>query len=264
MKMKKIVVTNDKGGASKSTTSFQVLGAYFLYKNIDAEIVEFDDENKDSKNFVKSQIKTRQVRVGSDVSVELKNSILKEFTDSKNTIYDVGGNKTTTIFFDALRSTRMFKKVDLWVIPASGGHQDIENMKKIYNKIKELDANANILLSLSRVRNMSNYEFQYRKLFADKELSALKHIVIEDSDAIDLSRDMKKSAYEIAIDNTAKQEFEKKFNEMINKKDIDQNQIIQLSNTLGVFDDSEKFLNEVLYPAFQTIESIIRGDNNDK
>ena len=256
--MKKIVVINDKGGASKSTTSFQILGAYFLANNLNGTIVEFDDENQDSKIFTDSKIKTRQIKVGDSMTAELKNRILKEFANSNICGYDIGGNKTTTIFLNALKATRMYKKVDLWVIPASGGHQDIENMEKMYHKIKTLDKNAKILLTLSKVRNVNNYKFQYRKLFKNSILNQLPYIVIQDSDVIDLSRDMKKSAYEIAINTDAKKELEKVFEKLIEPKNPDENQVIELSTTLSVFDQSEDFLEDILKPAFDVISKVTK------
>lgn len=253
----KIVIVNDKGGASKSTTGFQIFGAYFLSNNLDGTVVEFDDENKDSKIFTDSKIKTRQVKVGDSLSAELKNRVLKDFTSNEICVYDIGGNKTTTIFLDALRATRMYKKVDLWVIPASGGSQDIENMEKMYHKIKALDKNAKILLSLSKVRNTENYKFQYRKLFANPTLNQLEHIIIKDSDVIDLSRDMHMSAYEIAIDTATKDEFEKVFEKVIDEENVDQEKVIELSNMLSVFDQSEDFLTDILHPAFDVISKVI-------
>ena len=258
MKMKKVVIANDKGGASKSTTSFQIFGAYFLYKKLNGTVVEFDDENRDTKNFTDSKIKTRQVKVGDSLTAELKNRVLREFTSPEICAYDVGGNKTTTIFFETLRTTRMYKKVDLWVIPASGGHQDIENMEKTYNKIKEINKNAKILLSLSKVRNIENYKFQYRKLFANPILNQLPYIVIQDSDVIDLSRDMHKSAFEIAVDTNSKTELEKVFETYIDQENIDQEKVIELSTTLSVFDQSEDFLQEILKPAFDVISKVTK------
>lgn len=257
MKMKKVVIANDKGGASKSTTSFQILGAYYIYMELNGTVVEFDDENQDSKIFTNSKIKTRQVKVGDSMTAELKNRVLKDFTSRDICVYDIGGNKTTTIFLDTLKATRMFKKVDLWVIPASGGSQDIENMEKMYNKIKALDKNAKILLSLSKVRNTENYKFQYRKLFANETLNQLPHIIIKDSDVIDLSRDMHMSAYEIAIDSATKDEFEKVFEAVIDDEKVDQNKVIELSNMLSVFDQSEEFLENILKPAFDVITKAI-------
>ena len=119
MKKKKIIVVNTKGGSAKSTTSFQVVGSYFLSKNLSAQLLEFDDENKDSEHFTKSTIKTDRVEVnGGD---GLNDTLREWFLKDENLVFDIGGNKTTTLFIEALKSSRMYKRVDLVIIHMSGG-----------------------------------------------------------------------------------------------------------------------------------------------
>ena len=107
--MKYIVVTNHKGGASKSTTTMQVCGAYALYKGLQAKVWEFDDENKDSQNFTKSEILSEQIEVGNgaEITTTLRD-LFNNNSDADIKLFDIGGNKTTTIFLDGLKKSRMY------------------------------------------------------------------------------------------------------------------------------------------------------------
>ena len=113
MKKIKMVITNHKGGSSKSTKTMQVGGAYGLYKGLQAQIFEFDDENKDSQNFTKSAILSEQIEVGdgAEITTTLRDLFSKD-SDTDIHLFDVGGNKTTTLFLEGLKKSRMFKKVD--------------------------------------------------------------------------------------------------------------------------------------------------------
>jgi len=70
-----IAVVNTKGGASKSTVAFQVAAASFLEKKQEVQLIEFDDENKDSETFSNSKIKSSQVEIGDGTDVD---EVLKE------------------------------------------------------------------------------------------------------------------------------------------------------------------------------------------
>ena len=93
----------------------------------------------------------------------------------------------------------MYKKVTVFLIPMSGGSQDLKNAKKTLVTILEMDSNANIMFCLSRVRNPKRVQFQYGDFFNDKELQKYPYIVLKDSDVIDLSRKLKKSVYELGL-----------------------------------------------------------------
>ena len=105
-----IAVVNTKGGSAKSTTTTQVGGAYALDKELSSKIWEFDDENKDSQNFTKSAIQSEQIVVGD--GAEITTTLRDLFTDNDVDIklLDVGGNKTTTIFLEGLKKSRMFNR----------------------------------------------------------------------------------------------------------------------------------------------------------
>ena len=128
-----ISVVNTKGGASKSTVAFQVAAASFLTKKQEVQQIEFDDENKDSETFSNSKIRSTQVEIGdgTDVDEVLKNTLL--VPNDKNLVIDVGGNKTTTSIIEGLKKTRLYRKIDLFIIPMSGSYQDLKMPKRPMN-----------------------------------------------------------------------------------------------------------------------------------
>ena len=244
-----IAVVNTKGGASKSTVAFQVAASSFLAKSQEVQLIEFDDENKDSETFSNSKIKSSQVEIGdgTDVDEVLKDTIL--VPKDKNIVIDVGGNKTTTIIIEGLKKTRLYRKIDLFIIPMSGGYQDLKNAEKTYEMIKGFG--VPVIFALSRVRNPKRLQFQYGdffKTFPDEE-----YIVLTESDVVDLSRNNKKSIYEIAFDSESKGTFEKALDKAF---DADNNDEIAFYSTLlQIFDESEVYVEKILTPAFEVIKS---------
>lgn len=51
----------------------------------------------------------------------------------------MGGNQTSTEFIHALSATHMHNMIDLFIIPISGGHQDVVNAKATYDLISKFD-----------------------------------------------------------------------------------------------------------------------------
>ncbi|MDD5406943.1 MAG: hypothetical protein PHE73_08415 [Sulfurovaceae bacterium] len=247
-----IAVLNTKGGASKSTVALQVAAAYFLHKNQNVDLYEFDDENKDSLNFTYSEIKSKQIKIGEgkDISDILRNSIL-EFK-GENLVIDVGGNKTTTIFIDGLKKSRIFKKIDLIIIPMSGGSQDLSNAIKTYDMVKELD--VPILFALSRVTNMNRLKFKYNDFFM--YFPTNNYIALAESDVIDLSRSVNKSVYEVAVDKEFKSILEKELDEAFDKNDNEKAKL--LSFKYEISGEAEQYLNDILHPAWKTIDALCK------
>jgi hypothetical protein len=258
--MKNIIITNHKGGASKSTTTMQVGAAYALYKNIKPKIWEFDDENKDSQNFTKSAIISEQIEVGdgTEITTTLRNLFTNNSTGVDVKLFDVGGNKTTTILLEGLKKSRMYKKVDLFIIPMSGGSQDLKNAKKTVDAILNMDVNANIMFCLSRVRNLKRVQFQYGDFFNDKDLKKYPFITLKDSDVIDLSRKLKKSVYELATDLDSKREIENAFDKALD--DNDSPKINNLSIMLEIYDEAEDYLKTTLVPAFNELDKVLNKE----
>ena len=246
-----IAVVNTKGGASKSTVAFQVAAASFLAKNQEVQLIEFDDENKDSETFSSSKIESYQVEIGDGTDIEevLKNTLL--VSSSENLVIDVGGNKTTTIIIDGLKKTRLYRKIDLFIIPMSGGHQDLKNAQKTYELIK--DFGVPVIFALSRVRNPKRLKFQYGEFF--KVFPDEKYLVLKESDVIDLSRRNAKSIYEIAFDEEEKKIIEDMLDDAFDNDD--NRRIAQFSTVLQIYDESEEYAEKILKPAFEVIEQLV-------
>lgn len=253
----KIAIVNTKGGASKSTTAFQIASTYMLSKGLNFKHIELDDENQDAEAFSKSKIITEQVAVenGDNLNDTIRNLLLK----NENLVIDVGGNKTTTLFLQNLKKTRMYRLIDLFIIPSSGGSQDIKNAVRTYKTIKEMNPDAKVLFVLSRVRNPNRVKFQFREFFVNNEIDEKdkqNYIILKDSDVVDLSRILKKSIYEIVEDKNTKQKLEKEFDKAL--LDGDNNTIESLSIMLEIIDEAENFFNEYIIPAFQKLDEILK------
>ncbi|WP_428023945.1 division plane positioning ATPase MipZ [Arcobacter sp.] len=251
-----IIICNTKGGASKSTTAFQVAGTYFLTKAQEIELYELDNQNRDSANFSKSAIKSTQIQV--DFNKELNNTVRDLFLsqNAQNKVIDVGGNQTTTAFISALKSTHMFNMVDLFIIPVSGGHQDVINAKATNDLIFEFG--KKIVFCLSRARHPHNsprLKFQFQNFF--KTFIKPKYFVLEDSDVIDLSRNLKKSVYELANDEIEIENINQKLLNAFEKKDNDT--IYSYSQILEILEDSKKYKETNIDVAHQVLDEVLNG-----
>lgn len=251
-----IVIVNTKGGASKSTTAFQVASTYFLAKIQEIELFELDNQNKDSANFSKSLIKSTQIEV--DFNKELNNTVRDLFLNenAQNKVIDVGGNQTTTAFISALKSTHMHNIVDLFIIPVSGGHQDVINAKTTFDLISDFD--KRVVFCLSRARHPHNsprLRFQFQNFF--KTFKNPTYFVLEDSDVIDLSRNLKKSVFELANDETELQNINQKLLESFEKKDNDA--IYSYSQIIEILEDAKKYKETNIDIAHQVLDEVLNG-----
>ena len=166
-----IVTSNTKGGSSKSTSTTQSIATYFIAVGQEVELLELDNQNQDAKIFSKSKIKSRQINVDAnakDLNQTIRDLFLGE--DKNNKVMDIGGNATTSNFLQSLKSTHMYNMVDLFVIPMSGGSQDLKNAKDTLQMILVMNSNANVLFALSRVRNPKRVQFQYGDFLQDEKL----------------------------------------------------------------------------------------------
>ncbi|MCR8710985.1 division plane positioning ATPase MipZ [Aliarcobacter butzleri] len=249
-----IVIINSKGGASKSTTAYQVASTYFLYKNEEVELFELDNQNKDSSNFTNSQIKSVQIQV--DFDKQLNNTTRDLFLnqDSKNKVVDVGGNQTTTEFISAINQTKMYNLIDLFIIPISGGHQDVVNAKATYDLISNFGKKVVFCLSRSRhPHNSPRLKFQYQNFF--KTFKNPNYFVLQDSDVIDLSRTFKKSVFELANDGTEIENINSKLLKAFDDKNNDE--IYQYSQILEILEDSKKYKETNIDLAHQILDEVL-------
>lgn len=253
-----ILVVQSKGGSSKSTTAMQVIAPYFLAKSQKVELLELDNQNQDAEIFSKSKIKTKQINVDANAK-DLNQTVRDLFLDEDkihNRVLDIGGNATTSNFLQSLKSTHMYNMVDLFVIPMSGGSQDLKNAKNTLKMILGMNSNAKVLFALSRVRNPKRVQFQYGDFFNDEELKKYPYrIILPESDCIDLSRKLKKTVYELAEDVQEKENINQKLLEAFDKND--KNSIYSYSLILEILEDSQAYKIEVIDAAHKVIDEVL-------
>ncbi|MCT7620497.1 hypothetical protein [Aliarcobacter butzleri] len=250
-----ILVVQSKGGSSKSTTAMQVIAPYFLAKSQEVELLELDNQNQDAEIFSKSKIKTKQINVDANAK-DLNQTVRDLFLDEdKNRVLDIGGNATTSNFLQSLKSTHMYNMVDLFVIPMSGGSQDLKNAKNTLQMILSMNSNAKVLFALSRVRNPKRVQFQYGDFFNDEELKKYPYIILPESDCIDLSRKLKKTVFELAQDEQEKDNINQKLLEAFDKND--KNSIYSYSLVMEILEDSQNYKIEVIDVAHKVIDEVL-------
>ena len=219
-------------------------------------LYELDNQNKDSANFENSQIESIQIQV--DFDKQLNNTVRDLFLrqDSKNKVIDVGGNQTTTEFINAINQTKMYNLVDIFIIPISGGHQDVVNAKATYELIQGFGKEVIFCLSRSsHPRNSPRLKFQFRNFFQTFENPT--YFVLEDSDVIDLSRTFKKSVYELANDKSEIENINSKLLQAFDKKN--NNEIYQYSQILEILEDAKKYKETNIDVAYQVLDQVLNG-----
>lgn len=162
---------------------------------------------------------------------------------------------TTTNFLQSLKSTHMHNMVDLFVVPMSGGSQDLKNAKETLKIILDMNKNLKILFALSRVRNPKRVQFQYGDFFNDNELKKYPYIILPESDCIDLSRKLKKTVFELAQDEQEKDNINQKLLEAFDKKD--KNSIYSYSLVMEILEDSQAYKTEVIDVAHQILDEVL-------
>jgi len=107
-----------------------------------------------------------------------------------------------------------------------------------------------VIFALSRVRNPKRLQFQYGDFF--RAFPKAEYIVLTESDVVDLSRQNKKSIYEIAHDSETKAIMEAGLDKAF---DADNNEeIAAYSTLLQIFDESEAYVENILSLAFEKID----------
>jgi len=251
-----IAVVNTKGGAGKSTFALQIAASYFLYNKKAVELIEFDDENKDAESFPNSSIRTRQVKVGDGSAITdiLRETLLKK--QAENTVLDVGGNKTTTILIEGLKKSMLYKRIDLMIIPMSGGTQDLKNAEKTYDLVKDFD--IPIMFGL-RVRNIERLRYQYQDYF--RYFPTNPYIFMSESGVIDLSRNEQKSIYEVAIDKEKVKLLEKDLMEAFDEDNYEKSNY--LSWKRETYMEAQNYFVNILIPAWERIAAMLKFDAAD-
>jgi len=193
------VSINSKGGVGKSTLANQILPAYLYLKNgSKTRLIEIDDENEDSKDLAASEIldiraiHTSQIKTIDEVFID----------DDVDTIIDVGGNKTATIFLSEMKKIGEVENI-VWLIPIGQGRQDAANALDTSNAIKEIDADAKIIYVLSNSKS-DDLEWEYLHFFGNDYLDTPfaiqtdSYIVIPHSDIVNNAKTFGKTVYDIS------------------------------------------------------------------
>ena len=197
---------NTKGGAGKSTLMSQVLAPYLFQNNQrKANLIEIDDENNDSVVFLKSEIVHCTILPTAQIS-----KIDEIFFDDKDTLVDVGGNKTATIFLKEMKKIQEYENI-IWFIPLGAGEQDNQNAWETHNSIKEMHSEAHIIFVLSNVKT-AYLEWEFLHFFGHAYLNTemaimnqiedVQYITVNTATIINNSRTFSKTVQDISINPT--------------------------------------------------------------
>lgn len=253
-----ILVLNTKGGSGKSTTALQIASTFFLSKGEPVELCELDNQNQDAAAFSATSVKTRQVQV--DANAKDLNATVRDLfmRVAENTVIDVGGNETTSKFIASLRETSMHRLVNLIIIPISSGAQDFVNAKRTLELVSEF--NIPVIFSLTRSRHgrdSKRLQFQYSSFFTEFG-SKYPYFVLVDSDVVDLSRKLKKTIFELSVDEPLKTELEKQLDVAFIA--MDRPAIYSHSLTLEILGDAKIFTEECISPAHSVIFGALNNE----
>ncbi len=202
------IVINSKGGVGKSTLANQILTAYLFLKNNTkkVQLIEIDDENKDSAIFAKSNILDAK-----QLTTKQLFEIDEIFLDDDDVIIDVGGNVTATKFLNDIQQIGEFNNI-VWYIPVMQGMQDTANALDMYYSIKNIDNNANIIFALSNVysnvNNLDDLQFEFLHFFGNeflntpfaipKKIPEYKYIAIQHTPVLNYAKTFAKTILDIA------------------------------------------------------------------
>ena len=247
------ITINKKGGVGKSTFANQILSSYLFDKNgTKTKLIEIDDENNDNASFSKTEIMNCSIIPTNNIR-----NIDEIFFDDEDTIIDIGGNKTATIFLNEMKKINEFENVK-WFVPLGAGEQDNLNALDTYREIKILDENAKVIFLLSRAIS-NDFEWEFLNFFGNEFLnteSAIcnqiedpKYIIINANAIINNARYFQKTVYDLALNNVdfrakAKKENDKKKRRKLIFMNRVKNEAIEYTNYLKdkVFDKLDKLL----------------------
>lgn len=262
-----ITIINTKGGVGKSTISMQVASAY-LYQSTSKMVnhFEFDDENRDNLSFEHSNIvntNTQEVQKSN-----LRDVLTDILLENDNVVIDVGGNKTTIYFIEALLESGMNHSIDLFIIPLMDGESDALSAIKIYKIIRDANGQTPILFALNRVHKNADLKTQFnvflgdeRGVFNDEGIiesipqEDRNFIAIEDNEVIKYSKNFGITILEIANIN---RDLAQEVQYAIQNRDNPQ-LIKMLSFKKAVKDDCISYLQNTLNPIFERLDLIMQN-----
>lgn len=197
------IVASTKGGVGKSTFSMQVLAPYMLTRLGSATVLELDDQNHDSADLNNSQIKSRQVVVGSNINRAIDE--MTPYLSNGNYVIDVGGNKTCDLAIEAMGKGGVDQLTDLIVIPVSQRGRDIQNAQKTLDLITKHfeDFQGRVVIGVTRIIEGTTLDDvmyampDIEVLLNDERVSGL--IVLPNNETVATSLGFGVSSYELAI-----------------------------------------------------------------
>lgn len=247
------ITINKKGGVGKSTFSNQILSSYLYNKNNEkVKIIEIDDENNDNASFGKTEIMDCDIIATANIK-----KIDEIFFDDTDTIIDIGGNKTASIFLEEMKKIDEFENV-VWFVPLGAGEQDNLNALETYNDIKTLDDKARVIFILSRVTS-SDIEWEFLNFFGNEFLNTKSaicnqidnpiYISIKSNSIISNARYFQKTAFDLSLNPTdfkamAKQEDDREKRRKLVFLNRVKNEAVEYANYLknDVFVELDKVL----------------------
>ena len=271
---KRVLIISSKGGVGKSTISMQLIAPYLYEKSQKTvSFYDFDDENNDSLSYGGSGLTKREI-IEVDQSI-IKENIMDIFSRDESACLDIGGNKTTTIFLEALADTGMIHYVDLAIIPLLDGEQDAINSSIIYTTLKDLDKDLKIIFVLNRAKNHRYIHYQFDNFFGDPrgilsntncvqtnlfEEDYDKYVVMLDDDIIKYSRRFGMTIYEIAHMERDYSKFLK-----LSKNEFSKEQDVKLASFKNYIQRaSVTYYEDVIVPAFTKIDAIMESKNDNE
>jgi len=256
---KKIVVINQKGGVGKTTSSNELFAPFLSFENsMQPTIVyEFDEENMHGAKYSNSEcIKFSPQKV---TGIALEEKILDILLDESPAVIDIGANKTTTYFLEALEKSAVEHIVSLVAIPLGDGEQDALNARTIYRKIRKMNDEIPIIFVLSRYNSSRELEYQFDYFFESLlpyvEEKDKHWIALNDSDTIKFARREGKTVFEISYDKVDYKDIIKK----AMKHEKSKEKIKMLSRKNKLFKSCVEYRKEILVPAFNKLRKIIKN-----
>lgn len=256
-KNSKIVVINNKGGVGKTTSSNELFAPFLSFENdMKPTIVyEFDEENLHSAKYDKSGcIESSSQMV---TNCDLENNIMDILLEETHAVIDIGANKSTTYFLEALKRSALDDILCLVAIPISDGEQDTLNARSIYKKIRLMNSEVPVVFVLSRyVPNRElEYQFDYffESLLPNIEEKDRHWVVLNDSDTIKFARRSGKTVFEMSYEAV---DYKSIIKDALKKKKS-KKKIKEISRKSKLQQDSVDYRKNVLTPAFNKLKEII-------
>lgn len=211
--IKNIAVLSTKGGVGKSKISIEVAAAYLASKGHQPTIRLLDDHNADDANYTDTSISFERVAVES--AQKLSDNFRQAIdTGETGVVIDVGGNKTTTAFIEALSFNDIaLRDLDLLIIPVADNDISITNALSTLDLFKEhetlLDAGvlSKIVICINRVIEIDEEHLRedYFRVFEELiEPHNLAWFAVENLHGIGtLSFLFNKTSYEVTQESSA-------------------------------------------------------------